>query len=995
MRTPCEERESCPECRKADEIERYNQPGLPAVSYRLGTHGVFLSRMLDRLHTDEMLRSQLTTRSRDDFAIALLDAWAVAGDVLAFYQERIANEGFLRTATERRSILEMARTIGYELNPGVAASAYLAFTVDDTDPKYARAKVPWGTQVQSIPARGELPQTFETSEDFEAHVEWNELRPRLRRRQTLGIDGDDDRLYSLSLPGEDSEGSMRKYADFYLVNPYPVLEDDDDVVAREIHEIYLSGVATNLKAGELLLLVGIKKNSGNAKAVIRKIAGVEADNERNWTIVEFAGVREPQGVQINEAPSPASSAAVDQAFSGGSIRENILRSEISEEMLQAFMDMNRWNRGDLLEHVAAMRSAPAPPSNDRGVFALRERLGFFGNNAPEYKSLPVSQRKDEYYTKEGERISGEPVYGEPWDPGGWEIWKDYPYGDYYSSERYGADVFLERKVEGMGKNSWVVFDPGPSREYAVYRVDDIVERSITGFSLSGKTTGLKLMNYDGTVLLKTGNNSDLKVRNTTAHVKSEALRLSDLPVEEKLEVEITDAGGSARKSGVSSLTLDGIVLGLKNGKPVIVNGERTDPEKTIGHEIAIIKNADHSHGYTVISFEDALQWGYIPGKVTVNANVVQATHGETVSEVMGSGDGAKANQRFVLKKPPLTYIPASTTSGARSTLTVRVGVVKWGREVREYGIEWEQLASLHNIGPGKQGYIVRHDDNGDVSITFGDGKQGACLPSGQENVVATYRSGIGADGEVAADSIKLLKAGPLGIRGVINPIESSGSQEPETRDNARDNAPRTVLTMDRIVSLQDYEDFTRTFAGIGKAQAIILWNGKTDLVHVTIAGSNGDAVGANSETYKRLSEAIDTYRDRLAMVKIDTFDKRLFQVEATLLIDKEYTAEDVLPAAKAALGQSFSFENRGFGQPVTAAEVISVLHRVPGVKAVDLDKLFLTDRAYATDSELGPDQGRPPSVLPCSKAMWPEGENFQKARLLLINNDGISMKEKE
>jgi hypothetical protein len=66
--------------------------------------------------------SALTTRDLDDPAIAMLDAWAVALDVLSFYQERIANEGYLRTSTERRSIVELARAIGYELRPGLAAS---------------------------------------------------------------------------------------------------------------------------------------------------------------------------------------------------------------------------------------------------------------------------------------------------------------------------------------------------------------------------------------------------------------------------------------------------------------------------------------------------------------------------------------------------------------------------------------------------------------------------------------------------------------------------------------------------------------------------------------------------------------------------------------------------------------------------------------------------------------------------------------------------------
>ena len=60
------------------------------------------------------------TRADSDFTIALCDAVATTLDVLSFYQERIANENFLRTATERRSILELARLIGYELAPGVA-----------------------------------------------------------------------------------------------------------------------------------------------------------------------------------------------------------------------------------------------------------------------------------------------------------------------------------------------------------------------------------------------------------------------------------------------------------------------------------------------------------------------------------------------------------------------------------------------------------------------------------------------------------------------------------------------------------------------------------------------------------------------------------------------------------------------------------------------------------------------------------------------------------
>ena len=87
----------------------YNRPGLSNLQYRIGTHNKFRASMITSLASKESLQ-KLTARSDDDLAIALLDAWAIVADVLTFYQERMADEGFLRTAKERISVLELART---------------------------------------------------------------------------------------------------------------------------------------------------------------------------------------------------------------------------------------------------------------------------------------------------------------------------------------------------------------------------------------------------------------------------------------------------------------------------------------------------------------------------------------------------------------------------------------------------------------------------------------------------------------------------------------------------------------------------------------------------------------------------------------------------------------------------------------------------------------------------------------------------------------------
>src|SRR5215471_17861088 len=128
-----------------------NRAGLSAIAYRVGTQPQFKASMLAGLGQVP----GLTTRADDDFSVALLDAWACVADTLSFYQERIANESYLRTATERRSLVELGRLIDYEPRPGVAASVYLAFTLESAPgaPDQAAPPITIGARlkVQSLP----------------------------------------------------------------------------------------------------------------------------------------------------------------------------------------------------------------------------------------------------------------------------------------------------------------------------------------------------------------------------------------------------------------------------------------------------------------------------------------------------------------------------------------------------------------------------------------------------------------------------------------------------------------------------------------------------------------------------------------------------------------------------------------------------------------------------------------------------------------------------
>jgi hypothetical protein len=76
----------------------------------------------------ELARERLpewTDHSPSDLGVMLVEMFAAMGDVVLHYQDRLANESYLETALERRSVVHLLRLIGYELAPPAAASADL------------------------------------------------------------------------------------------------------------------------------------------------------------------------------------------------------------------------------------------------------------------------------------------------------------------------------------------------------------------------------------------------------------------------------------------------------------------------------------------------------------------------------------------------------------------------------------------------------------------------------------------------------------------------------------------------------------------------------------------------------------------------------------------------------------------------------------------------------------------------------------------------------
>ncbi len=843
----------------------YNRPGLTALAYRVGTHAQFKQTLEAHLSGSERgALHGLNTREDDDFAIALLDAWATVADVLTFYQERIANETYLRTATERVSLVELARSIGYELRPGVAASVFLVFTLEDA-PGATRqtatslgvprsTPIDVGVKVQSIPGPGEQAQTFETVEKIHARTEWNVIAPRLTRRHPI---------------------------------------------QRHASVLFFAGLATGLAKGDGLLITP----DGGGDMVFRQVAEVVTNDARQRTEVRLQPLPGDSPLVV----SPATT-AVFAVATAGPVTRKFVNTTVNTAALHAAALTQGFEVADVFDNLDAIK--PPPPS----VFALRTRAAIFGHNAPKFVALSISQQIGEsVLTGAGHRFTPGAFLGRE------ATWVENRLDKYPEDPADSRHIYLDSSYPGLVKGSWLALQDGDRAE--AYNVTDVAEVSKSDFTLSSKVTRLTLDTRDGF--------EHFQIRHTTVFAQSEELALARLPIADPVSGQ--------------AIELDTFVDGLSAGQRIMVCGELEDVRGVHACEVATIEKVDQvleTDGFTRINVSSPLGNAYVRDTVKIHANVALATHGETIQgvagpgEVLGSGDASQVMQRFPLRQPPLTHTSAATPSGTQSTLEVRVNELRW-----------HEVPSLYGHGSDERIYVTRTDDDGNTAVIFGDGKTGARLPTGQDNVTATYRKGIGLSGLVKANQISQLMTRPLGVKGVTNPMAPAGAGGPENIADARRNAPLTVLTLGRIVSLEDYEDFARAFAGIEKALATWMWSGEQRAVFVTVAGTQGAQVKSDSPLYQNLLQAMRAAGDPAVPLLIESYVPALLRLDATVKVHPDYLPEKVLAAVEQKLRERFSFEARQFGQPASLSEAIAAMHGAGGVLAVDVNAFYRGETA--------------------------------------------------
>jgi predicted phage baseplate assembly protein len=388
---------------------------------------------------------------------------------------------------------------------------------------------------------------------------------------------------------------------------------------------------------------------------------------------------------------------------------------------------------------------------------------------------------------------------------------------------------------------------------------------------------------------------------------------------------------------------------LPPGRTVLVRGaDAVGGGTAVERAVVVTSTIDDTAAAMTVVLDRDLEHSYLPQTFTVLGNVIRATHGEPVHQVLGSGDGTSTFHRLRTRRGPLTHRRAEATTEPASTLRISVD-----------GAPWSQVPSLATAGPHDPVFAVRAEEDGTVEVVFGDGRFGARLPTGTENVTADYRVGTGADGALEPGQLTLPLSRPLGIATVTNPAATRGWAPPAALSDARLDTPLSLRTLGRVVSVADHEDFVRGLAGVGAARAETVWSGTRRTVVVSVTGP--DAAPLDDGQLAGLDTALAALRDPglpALVLRAETLWYGL-RVELDPEPGSEWSA--VSRRVAETLRQEFAPGRRPFGPPVTASAVLAVIRTVPGVAACTMPRLL---RLAPGSTDLPPDTASEPAVGP-------------------------------
>lgn len=952
----------------ARDLTRWNRAGLDRVRYVDGNAAVFLERMRTRLATDfpqwpasaaedavsKEAMEAVYQRNPDDLLWQLTRGFARASHVLTESLDALANEGWLGTATQWESLRRLTAMLGYAPHPPASAFTELAM-----DYKAGTVgKLAAGFQVKHTPPDGGKPLIFETLTDLDGDASLNELRPKDWNRNPLRLSGatltlagkldklrtgeplllEDERdghlqahlivgvhigenstTVHLAPPVSRQDGFLRGFTRCHLMPKDRLRAIGPRTTGAEVgRSLRLAGSLEGLRAGDLVAI-----GRPETKPLYRRIKAVQGEHvifHEALGEVDLANstLMTPITVPIahlggNRRLIPPPSISPPRA--GWSVRTLYVAGDWS------------WLNGRWL---ADIRHAGSP---------LREYL-------PVYECINADYFPPAGDSQRAQLLAGYTAMTLTWSPAedrtasGQPLGLDNPQALLVAPRSPGPwqpDTFLQKSDDGRLSEPIVVEQPkklAPGDLAVVARGGSLAWARLRHVSVDTENALARLETVAGWE-----DRGDGPFYLESSRVFGHFGEIGGL-----LDATLNQTPISDTRIPLASLPAalrPGRLLLADNGTAVVSTrvSELSPPGEAPWLQLA-----------------DLPPKGSTLGNLRLSANIALAAHGETKpARVLGSGNGAINSQRFLLDLSDVSFVPdPAMPAGVRADLVVSVA-----------GEVWTQRASLRDSAPAEAHYQVRQSEDGKLWIEFGDGRNGRRLPTGGNNVLVTYRQGVGAAGNLAAGSLlRPVHPDPL-LAAVRQPVAASGGGERESVAALRENAASALLALERAVSLSDYAALVRANAGVAQASAFRLptGRGQREKVEVVVVPAGG---GSFTPALRSSLEAfLLAHTLPGVQVLVSAYQPVAIRLRATIRVRPEaFDRETVRAAVVDALAAAFTLARRRLGQALYRGEAYGVADAVTGVENSDVEILIDTPVAASVRRLALDANGRVLSVHP-------------------------------
>ena len=295
----------------------------------------------------------------------------------------------------------------------------------------------------------------------------------------------------------------------------------------------------------------------------------------------------------------------------------------------------------------------------------------------------------------------------------------------------------------------------------------------------------------------------------------------------------------------------------------------------------------------------------VPGTVTVTA----LEGGTVANEATQISDG-QSNQIYKLSQAP----------AIDDSIAVTVD-----------GTTYARVVNLIDADSNDPVYSASIDANGNTYIRFGDNISGRVPPANAE-IVFTYRVGSGAAGNVPAGSItKILNLNASGIT-VAQPSDASGGADSESTDSIKTNANANISTLNRIVSLKDYNN--KVSGGVTNADKVNAVSSVYTSVTLYVAQKGDPGIDPNTMAYTTnfltLQQNIATYLTNLTppnvTVTVLPATYVPIDVTVTITIPDKIRQSTVKTAATSAINGILTFDAVLFGETVKVDDIRNAIY---------------------------------------------------------------------